>query len=38
MHVAFCGHVALDGMEKAVEFAGAMTAMELAQLAAAARS
>ena len=31
MRVEFCGHVALDGMEKAVELAGAVTAMELAQ-------
>ncbi len=31
MHLQFGGHVVLDGIEKAAEFAGAMTTMELAQ-------
>jgi hypothetical protein len=35
VHLDFCGHVALDGIEKSAKLARAMTAMELAQHAAA---
>ena len=31
VYVQFCGHVLLDGVEKAAELTGAMTTMQLAQ-------